>query len=222
MIVRALLTIGVALLAGAGCRQILGIDPAALPAADAPVELESDASIDAPADAMVDAFPAFEVRINIGGPAHAGVDFPGQWAADPGAGGICGPSFYTAPAPLVNTNDAPLFLTHVFNNNGPVNCKIPGLPAGTFEVTMLFGNTFFNNACPAAGDSVFDIALEGTTVLSNFKLTAEAGGCMASAGTGHPVAKVFTVGVIDGELDIVETKITNAAEVSAIQVIRVR
>jgi hypothetical protein len=97
----------------------------------------------APDDAVTafDALPAdtpradaasFAVRIDIAGPAHTGIDYAGNWSADPGPGGICNGTPFTSPTMGINgTNDAALFVNQMFN--GKLSCTIPNVPAGTYR-----------------------------------------------------------------------------------------
>jgi hypothetical protein len=168
-----------------------------------------------------DGFVPFERRINLNGPAYTGIDFPGMWEADPGTGGVCGPTPYTAPTQVVGTNDGPLFVGQIYSSTA-VTCSVAGLPPGNYQVTLLFGNTYFHDACPGGlVNQMFDIQLEGATVLSNLDLDTEAGGCMANGGNGHPVTKQFTVAVTDGALDINEPAKVSVAMLSAIQIVKV-
>ena len=67
---------------------------------------------------------------------------------------------------------------------------------------------------------MFDIVLEGTTVLRNFDIFAESGGCLASttSNSGVPVVKTFDVTVSDGTLNISLPATNNRAKISALEV----
>ncbi len=179
-----------------------------------------------PADAMLvdaggDAATKFVARINIAGPAFVGVDHPGVWSADPGVGGICNGSVFTAPTMTMHgTNDSPLYRTVMFRN--PLSCTIPNVPPGTYRVTLLFAEVFWGGppcAGAATGSRVFSIALEGTTVLAGYNETVDDGGCAGSGGAGHPVDKTFVISISDGALDIAMAATVDNAALNAIEIV---
>jgi hypothetical protein len=180
----------------------------------------------APADAgtvfdPVDAAPPLVGRWNIDGPTYEGIDYPGTWIAAP-VPGICGPSSYTTASALHGTNDAPLFAGEAFGN--PATCSVGSdLPAGKYRVSLLFAENYFGDGCPGGGgigSRVFDIVIEGTTVLSNFDVFAASGGCLASTTSkaGVPVEETFDVVVADGTIDISLPAAVNNGKISALQV----
>jgi hypothetical protein len=160
-------------------------------------------------------------RLNINGPDHAGVDYPGLWQASPPST-VCGPKGFETTHALHGTNDAPLFQGEV--NGNPVTCTIgTTLAGGTYRVRLYFAEIYWGAGCSAPGGigtRVFDIALEGTTVLRNFDVFAESGGCMASTTStnGVPVVKTFDVTVSDGTLDISLSATQDQAKISALEV----
>ncbi|NKI31951.1 malectin domain-containing carbohydrate-binding protein [Croceivirga thetidis] len=83
--------------------------------------------------------------------------------------------------------------------NGPseeFGYDIP-LPNGEYQVTLYFAETFWGlGTRPGIGARVFDIMLEGNTVLDDYDIIADAGGAAI------PIAKTFTVVVNDGQLDL--------------------
>jgi len=159
-------------------------------------------------------------QINVGSSAVTGIDFPGSWEADSQDASVCGPLFWPVTEGIKNTVDDALFTTHVYGLP-TVTCAITGIPPGTYEVTILFGPTYFGPGCDTPGDQRFSIQLESTIVETDYNLSAETLGCVRESGTNpaaHPIAKTYTV-TIDDTLDILETS-TNAgaAMVSAIQI----
>ncbi len=78
---------------------------------------------------------------------------------------------------------------------------------GTYEVTLDFAEMFFT----AAGKRIFNVSLEGQTVLPNFDIWALAGRYAA-------VQRAFVVTVTDGMLNIVATASVDNAKFSAIQI----
>jgi hypothetical protein len=167
--------------------------------------------------------PHLVARLNIAGLDYAGIDNPGQWLASP-VPGVCGPISSVTQNPLHGTRDAPLFAGEATGN--PVTCTIgSGLAPGTYRVRLYFAEIFWGPGCRAnveggAGKRVFDIVLEGQTVLKDFDIFAESGGCMASrsVGSGVPVVKTFEIPVNDGVLDILMPAKKDRAAISALEV----
>jgi len=79
---------------------------------------------------------------------------------------------------------------------------------GTHTVTLYFAEIFFNGP----GQRVFNVSIEGQTVLQNFDVWAAAGQFAA-------VQRTFVVTVTDGVLNIVATASADNADLSAIQVV---
>jgi hypothetical protein len=160
-------------------------------------------------------------RLALNGPDYTGVDYPGFWKGWP-VSTTCGPYGYGTSQPLHGTNDAPLFRNEI--NGNPVTCTIgAALAVGSYRVRLYFAEIVFGPGCSAqggVGSRVFDIVLEGTTVLRNFDIFAESEGCLASttSNSGVPVVKTFDVTVSDGTLDISLPATHNRAKISALEV----
>jgi cysteine-rich repeat protein len=167
---------------------------------------------------------AQDIRINLNGAALVGTDFPGSWSADPGSGGACGPSFYTNSNPVSGTTDDGLFQGEVWGN--PVVCAVGSgtIPAGSYDVSLYFAEIYFGPGCPGGGSGtgarVFDIMLEGQTVLSGLDVFSQAE-CASSttATTGGPWVETFTVDILDGTLDVQLPSSVNNAKISAIEIV---
>jgi hypothetical protein len=174
-------------------------------------------------DAAVATLP---LRIHVNGAAYSGgSDYPGSWAADPGIGGVCNGAPYTNAVAIRGTTDDVLFQSEMAGTAGvPLACAVHGLPAGQYQVTLLFAEIYFGPGCPAGGSGtgarVFDIYLEGVKVQDKLDLFAT-GHCAASSSDnkGKPVVKVFDVDVNDGTLDISMPASVNNAKISAIQIL---
>ena len=116
------------------------------------------------------------VRINCGGPAYT--DSLGQgWTADTRYTGG-GP--YTVTTTVTNTADPTLYKTARYGAS--FSYTIPA-PAGTYAVTLKFAELYWT----AANGRVFNVAINGTKVLSNFDIFAAAGAAFKA------VDKTFTV-----------------------------
>jgi hypothetical protein len=117
------------------------------------------------------------VSINAGGSAT------GSFVADQF---FSGGSTYTNTATIdmsqVTTNPPP---AAVFNTEryGAMTYTIPNLTAGrTYTVTLYFAETFLT----AAGQRLFSVSINGSTVLSSFDIYASAGGA------NRAIARSFT------------------------------
>lgn len=178
------------------------------------------------ADAAVDAEPQ-EVRLrsNVNGPEVDGVDFPGTWAADPGAGGVCnGTEGGGNGTAIQGTVDDDLF-----NGNmraDPLLCTLGSdLPPGDYDVTLLFAETFFGGNCTGGGAGVgarvFDVIIEGDIVETDLDPFVEGNGCVADAADADaaPFARTYSVTVDDGDVDIRLSPSVGSAVVSAIAVV---
>jgi hypothetical protein len=121
--------------------------------------------------------PSFTpVRINSGGPAYT--DSSGQrWSADTG---YAGGSPYTVTKTITNTSDPTLYKTSRYGASLSYSISAP---AGTYSVTLKFAELYWT----ASGGRVFNVAINGTTVLSKFDIFAAAGGAFKA------VDKTFTV-----------------------------
>ena len=131
-------------------------------------------------------------------------DSSGQvWSADTGATG--GSTVDRGNIAIANTNDPRIYQTEHYGMSGyhfnVANC--------TYTVSLHFAETFFTSS----GQRVFNVAIGGATVLSNFDVFVAAGGA------NKALVKTFTTTVSNGGLDIGFTAVTNNAEINGIQVI---
>ncbi len=175
---------------------------------------------------VIDAFvPAVVARYNIGGAAYVGTtDYPGSWAADPG--NICTGTISNLDAngPISGTVDDALFQKQRYGIP-LVTCQV-AVANGDYSVTLLFGPIYYgggaNPTCMfPTTHQVFSIAIEGTTVASNYDLTADAGGCVLNGSTAKPITKTYPVSVGNGMLEIKldSTDQNQASMISALQVL---
>lgn len=212
------------LLASVGCT--FSAPPLETGASDAGTSGPRDAggatgSDGAPPDATVD--PVAVARINIAGPAHQGSEFLGTWDADPGD--VCSGPRYTNEVEIHGTSDDPLFQHQLYAD--PVACAVgSGLPAGDYRVRILMGEVYRGPGCPnggpGAGERLFDIIIEGTTVTSGIDVYNESGGCVASTTitTSVPLVKTYDVQLTDGTLDVELNGTLGNGILSAIEVLR--
>ncbi len=222
-----------------------GSAPAASPTLDAPAdqgaELEAGPSLDAALGADVsfdarvhigldatgkldarEATTALSLRYNVNGAAFVSTSAQaaGVWLADPGAGGICGPSENSVTA-VFGTADGPLYVGEVFGDPLVCNIGVGALQPGSYDVTLHFAEIYFGPGCPGGGSGtgarVFDVQLEGAKVETNLDLFAIGKCIAASSGTGSPVIRKHRVVINDGTLNISMSASVDNAKISAIQ-----
>ncbi|MEM6632636.1 MAG: malectin domain-containing carbohydrate-binding protein [Bacteroidota bacterium] len=159
--------------------------------------------------------PTEEIRINAGGADYT--DGNGDlWSADQFfVNGSAFPAGGPSGNPIANTTDDFLYQTERFNAN--LQYEIPVTGTGPYEVNLLFAELFFgapgNGSDGGDGDRVFDVIIEGNTVLSSYDIHAEVGALAA-------VIKSFSnVNVADGILNISFPASVNNGKISAIEVL---
>ncbi len=108
-------------------------------------------------------------RINSGGPAFTGSQGL-IWSADTAFTGGSTGSIPSSTA-IANTVDDTLYQTERY---GAFTYTLT-VPAGNYQVTLKFAETYFTSGA-ASGQRVFNVAINGTTVLTNFDIKAAAGG----------------------------------------------
>ncbi len=105
-------------------------------------------------------------RVNAGGPAYT--DKAGNaWAADENFTG--GTQATASTIAVTGTTDSALYQTQRYGN--PFSYAF-NVPAGSYQVTLKFAETYWT----AAGQRVFNVGINGSTVLTNFDIFATAGG----------------------------------------------
>lgn len=140
------------------------------------------------------------IRVRAGGAAYT--DPSGNvWSADTGYTG--GSTYYTTHA-ITNTTTQPLYQKERYGN---VTYKF-AVPNGTHTVTLKFAELYWTKT----GQRVFNVAINGTTVLSNFDIFAHAGAQYKA------LDESFSVPVTTGTVTIQFTTVVNNAKVDAIQI----
>ena len=158
------------------------------------------ASINLPAFTTPAAAQSSIIRINSGGPGYTGPD--GRvWSADTG---FSGGGTYASGATIAGTSDATLYQTERFGNFS-YNLSVPN---GTYQVNLKFAEIWFTTA----GQRVFNVTIEGQTVLSNFDI-------LQQVTFNTALDKSFTVNVTDGQLNIAFASVISNPKVSAIEVV---
>jgi cell division septation protein DedD len=152
--------------------------------------------------------PFYEVRVAAGN--RAVRDRGGAlWSADqpytPGWWGYVGGAVYTTSVPVLADTPA-LFTTERFwREPGGYRFDVPN---GVYQVDLAFAETLRTTP----GQRVFDVLIEGTTVLRHFDIAAE-------VGVNRPVERSVLVSVSDGQLTIDFIPIADTAKVNALRVV---
>jgi LmbE family N-acetylglucosaminyl deacetylase len=142
------------------------------------------------------------IRVNGGGPAYTDPQ-SNVWSADAGFTG--GTAASTASA-ITNTTTPTLYQTERY---GAFSYTFP-VPSGSYAVTLKFAEIYYTTA----GQRIFSVAINGTTVLSNFDIFSQAGGAFKA------LDKTFNVTPTTGNITI--QFITGSADlpkISAIQIV---
>ncbi|MGO9640860.1 MAG: malectin domain-containing carbohydrate-binding protein [Candidatus Acidiferrales bacterium] len=131
----------------------------------------------------VNSAPSFNpVRINAGGPAYT--DSLGQrWTADTG---FTGGGPYSVSKAITNTLDPTLYQTSRYGASFSYAIRAP---AGTYTVTLKFAELYWT----AAKGRVFNVAINGTKVLSNFDIFAAAGAAFKAVDETFAVTSSGTI-----------------------------
>ncbi len=162
------------------------------------------------------------VRVNCAGPGYASPSTLLYWEQDQAYGGantwgytVLGNENTRAYA-INGTLDDTLYQSERWNAALGYSFDVPD---GTYEVTLKFCETWFGIPANGGGGALsrrFNVALEGTQVLTNFDIYAAAGNAASTA-----VDRVFNVTVTDGTLNINLTSgLSDNPLINAIQVLR--
>lgn len=154
--------------------------------------------------------------MNAGGETISPPDGPDWIGADSGSPYISGsPSTYDGYSGTVDLDssvpdETP---TELFNSElyGDQQWTFEdGIESGEqYEVRLYFAEIFHDSE----GERVFDVAIEGETVLSEYDIAADVG-----SETG--VTKAYSVTPSDGDINIEFTTVTDNAKVSAVEIVR--
>ena len=141
------------------------------------------------------------IRVNCGGPAYT--DSLGQaWSAD---NGFSAGNVWSTTAGIAGTADPALYQDERWNT-GAFQYQFAA-PAGSYTVTLKYAEIYFTSA----GQRVFNVTINGTTVKSNFDVVAAAGGA------NKAIDQTFTV-TSSGTITIQFTPVVNNPTISAIQI----
>jgi hypothetical protein len=144
---------------------------------------------------------ATTLRLNSGGAAYTGGD--GRvWGADAGFTG--GNTYFNPSIAVANTIDQTLYQSERFGNFA----YSLSVPNGAYTVTLKFAEIYWS----AAGSRVFNVSINGQSVLTNFDI-------LANTAPRTALDRAFTVSVTTGSININFTTVVDNAKVSAIEVV---
>jgi hypothetical protein len=165
--------------------------------------------------------------INAGGPEFTAGDGT-VYEADSANGYFTGGSTFAtggsgtpSDPDIANTDDDTLYQSERY---GDFSYEIPVSESGTYEVTLQFAEIYqgvSSNDAPDSStpptdgtnenDRLFDVAIEGQTVVTSYDIYSEVGPLAASD-------KTYTVEVTDGTLNVEFSTVNDNAKISAIKV----
>jgi hypothetical protein len=141
--------------------------------------------------------------VDVGGGPFTDPSTGNVWSADTG---FTGGATYATAGTITNTanpSQAPLYRT-VRYGNSTYQFTVPN---STYTVTLKFAEVYWSST----GQRVFNVVINGTTVLSSFDIVAAAGGPLIA------VDKSFTVGPTS-MITIQFTSLVDNAMLNAIQI----
>jgi hypothetical protein len=141
-----------------------------------------------------------------------------QYKSTPSAGYLAHPSI----TEIANTDLDEIYLTETITSNdanqGPVSYNIP-VSNGTYTIKFHFAEIYWgvlkrdaDGTAGGVGSRIFDIDIEGTSILNNFDVFEVAGGAATA------ITKMYDIEVTDGELNIIFTSTADKPKVSAIEI----
>jgi Malectin domain/Bacterial Ig-like domain/IPT/TIG domain/Glucose / Sorbosone dehydrogenase len=143
------------------------------------------------------------IQVNAGGSAYSAG--PGNnWDADRN---FAGGNTFSTNAAILGTGDQPLYQSERSAINGGGFSYSFAAPDGAYTVTLKFAEVYWN----AAGQRVFNVALNGQPVLTNFDILS-----VTSPNTA--LDKSFGVSVTGGSINLSFTTVRDNAEINAIQI----
>lgn len=149
--------------------------------------------------------PPVEIRIDSGATTGRTDSNGKSWSADTGFVG--GTALDRGAITISGTTNQFIYQTERYSMTG-YNVAVPN---GTYTVNLHFAETY--SGITGAGQRLFSVGIEGTTVLTNFDIFADAGGANKAD------VKSFPVTVSDGQLNITFTKNIQETDINGIEII---
>ncbi len=144
--------------------------------------------------------PAFSRKVNCGGGALAG-----DWVADTAYSGGTAKSTTVA---MANATNAPEAVYQTRRYAPTLTYSFADVPDGTYTIRLHFAESY----AKAAGQRIFNVAIEGQTKLTNFDIYQEAGG------GNRAVAKTFENVAVSGGLQIQGVASVDSAQFNGIEI----
>lgn len=144
-------------------------------------------------------------RVNAGGLPYTDTE-GGEWSATSGLADLGKLKQFEVASAIAGTEDDPLYQTEMFGEFAYTQT----VENGDYIITLHFAELFHTEA----NMRVFDVTLEGNTVLPNFDIVDEVGFLTA-------VTKTFPVQITDGSIDLTFIPTEGDAKISAIEVQKV-
>jgi hypothetical protein len=152
---------------------------------------------------VVSAAAVTAVRVNAGGSSYT--DSLGQlWSADTGCLQV---GLNSTTAAIAGTANAALYQTEHYSGTGTLTCQYP-VPNGAYNVTLKFAEIWYTSA----GQRLFDVALNGSTVRTRLDVFAAAGGANTAYDLTYPVT------VTNGQVTLTLTAVTGSPKINAIEI----
>jgi hypothetical protein len=143
------------------------------------------------------------IRVNAGGTAYT--DGQGRvWSADMGYLQGIG---YSTTAAIAGTSDQALYRTAHYSTSGTLEYQF-SVPNGSYTVTLKFAELYYTSA----GQRIFDVAVNGTMVMSRLDIFAAAGGGNRAYDLSYPVT------ASNGQVSITLTAVSGFPKVNAIEI----
>jgi trimeric autotransporter adhesin len=129
--------------------------------------------------------PGFSpIRVNAGGGAFT--DGSGNvWSTDKGFSGGSTFSTTSTVTDAANPSQAPLYQTERFGSS----TYTFAVPTGSYTVTLKFAELYWTTT----GQRLFNVVINGATVLSNFDIVAAAGGPLIAVDKSFPVGPTNSI-----------------------------
>jgi len=141
--------------------------------------------------------------VNCGGNGYT--DSQGHvWSTDYG---YSGGNAYSTSSWISRTADSTLYQTERYAN-GSLNYQF-GVPNGTYTVNLKFAEIYFTSP----GQRIFNVVLNGSTVLSNFDIVAQAGGGKTA------IDRQFVTNVTNGQISLQFNGILQNPKINAIEIV---
>src|SRR5947209_11950461 len=145
------------------------------------------------------------IRVNAGGPAFT--DGSGNiWAADYG---YTGGNVFSTTQVVNNTSKSALYQSER-NSSGTLQYQFNSIPSGTYTVNLRFAEILYT----AAGQRIFNLAIYGTTLQTNYDIFRAAGSGFFATDLSFPIT------VTGGQITIQFISVLQNAKIDAIEILQ--